>query len=72
MGEGCVQGAKNSEKIIALEKRADTNDSEHHEFNETIKEIRDRLLGRPTWIVVFLMMGLSSLCCSLIVRMVFN
>lgn len=66
----CAKGTQNAEKIIALEKRADTNDKDHHNFTETIKDIRDRLLGRPTWSVVFLMMALSSLCCSLIVRIV--
>jgi len=70
MENGCVEGAKHGEKILALEKRADKNESEHLSFSDAIREIRDHLLGRPAWPVVFLMMGLSSLCCGLIVKMI--
>ncbi len=66
----CAEGVRHQEKILALEKRADKNEAEHMSFSDAIKEIRDRLLGRPAWPVVFLMMGLSSLCCGLIVKMI--
>lgn len=66
----CAEGVRHQEKIIALENRAQKNDEDHKSFADAIKEIRDHLLGRPAWPVVFLMMGLSSLCCGLIVKMI--
>lgn len=64
----CVKGAQNEGRIKALEDRASKNDTEHGTFVTAINDIRDRLLARPAWTVVFLLMGLSSLCVGLIVK----
>ena len=66
--EDCVKGAQNEGRIKALEDRASKNDVEHENFVTAINDIRDRLLARPAWTVVFLLMGLSSLCVGLIVK----
>jgi len=66
--EDCVKGAQNEGRIKALEDRASKNDVEHGNFVTAINDIRDRLLARPAWAVVFLLMGLSSLCVGLIVK----
>lgn len=64
----CVQGAETKGRVKALEDRADKNDAEHVNFVDAIREIRDHLLARPAWPVVFLMMFMSSLCVGLIVK----
>jgi len=58
----CVQGAKNAEKIKNLEK-------EMSETKTAIKEIRDKLLGRPSWAVFFLLTGMSSIVLILIAQL---
>jgi len=65
----CTKGTQNAEKIIALEKRADINDTDHHEFSKTIKEIRDHLLNRPSWAVTVILTILTSTCVGLIVKL---
>jgi hypothetical protein len=64
----CVHGTKNEGRIIALEDRAKRNDDDHISFVKAIEDIRDRLLARPAWTVVFMLMGLSSLCVGLLVK----
>jgi uncharacterized membrane protein YjjP (DUF1212 family) len=68
--DGCVKGAQNEGRIKAIEDRVDKNDVDHVNFAGAIKEIRDHLLARPAWPVVFMMMFMSSLCVGLIVKMV--
>ena len=58
--EGCVKGTENEQRIIALERDVS-------EMKSDIKEIKDRLLGRPTWIVTVLITLLSSACVGLLV-----
>lgn len=69
MSDECVKGTQNAEKIIALEKRADTNDLQHQSFVAAINEIRDRLLNRPTPQMAALIAILSSACVGLLVKL---
>lgn len=66
MTDNCVHGAKNEGRIKALEDRAEKNDTDHASFVQTISDIRDRLLGRPTWAVLVIISFLSSVCVGLI------
>jgi len=63
--EGCVLGARNEQRIKGLEARI-------LKVEEAIIDIRDRLLGRPTWIVMTIITILSSACVGLIVRTVYR
>jgi len=66
--DGCVKGTENEQRIVALERDVS-------EMKSDIKEIKDRLLGRPTWIVTVLITILSSACVGLLVtvlRIKFN
>lgn len=65
----CALGIKNSEQIKAM------NDRQERDHNETnrrlaivekgITDIRDNLLGRPTWIQLIIITLLSGLCAGL-------
>lgn len=52
-GLECVQGVKNAERISALEKNSET-------LFTKLDEIREKLLGRPTWQVLFFITLLCS------------
>lgn len=69
MNSDCVKGAQNEGRIKALEDRAEKNDADHKGFVETISDIRDRLLARPTWNVVVILNALVALCVGLMVAM---
>jgi len=60
MAEKCVKGTENEQRIIALER--DVSD-----MKTDIREIKDRLLGRPTWAVAVILTLLSSACVGLLV-----
>ncbi len=54
MADDCILGVKNEQKIKALE-------ANMNEMKASIVEIRDTLLSRPSWVVLFLFTGMSSL-----------
>lgn len=58
----CVLGATNFQRINSLEKRAE-------KFETAITEIRDRLLGRPSWAVLIIITAMSSLIVGLILAL---
>lgn len=49
----CVLGARNEQRIQAIEKSLVN-------INTVITEIRDKLLGRPSWVILFMFTGMSS------------
>ena len=57
----CIQGIENREKIIALDKRITSMEDSMNVMAKDIKEIRERLLGRPSWAVCVIITLLSSL-----------
>jgi len=63
MAEGCVKGTKNEQRIVSLER--DMSD-----IKNDIKDIKDRLLGRPTWVVTCLITILSSTCVGLLIMVI--
>ncbi len=52
--------AKHDQKLISHDKLIDTLLSD-------VKEIKEKLLGRPSWIVMAIITGLASLSSALIV-----
>jgi len=60
--EKCTQGEVNSTKIMSMEKRMGNVET-------AITDIRDRLLGRPTWIVTFALTALTSICVGLMIAL---
>lgn len=63
MGDNCVLGAKNEQRIISLEKRIGS-------VEKAVIDIRDRLLGRPSWAVMLIITMLSSISVGLIVKVI--
>jgi hypothetical protein len=53
----CPKGIENSERIMTLER-------EMGEVRSDIKEIKDKLLRRPSWIVTIIISFLSTLAFS--------
>ena len=49
----CPMGIENRARIKSLEK-------DMGEVKEAITDMRDRLLGRPSWIVLFMFTAMSS------------
>lgn len=74
MSEECVKGAQNSERIIALENQVKkdelSNDKKFEALFLAVNDIREHLLGRPSWPVVFILSGLSALCVGLAVKLI--
>jgi len=60
MSENCVRGTENEQRIIALER-------DISEVKKDIRDIKDTLLGRPTWIITFLLGGSWSFTVGLLV-----
>ncbi len=54
MADSCILGVKNEGRIVAIEDAIS-------EMKTSIGQIRDKLLGRPSWVVLFLFTGMSSL-----------
>ena len=54
MADSCILGVKNEGRIVAIE-------DDISEMKTSIGQIRDKLLGRPSWVVLFLFTGMSSL-----------
>lgn len=55
--ENCPKGIENEQRIIALER-------DMGEIKKDIREIKDKLLGRPTWAVTIIITLLSTLAFS--------
>ena len=53
MADLCILGVKNEGRIVAIEDNI-------VEMKTSIGQIRDKLLGRPSWVVLFLFTGMSS------------
>jgi len=58
----CVLGATNRTRIKALEEQFAT-------MSDDIKEIKDKLLGRPTWFIAIAFTAMSSLIVFLIMEL---
>ena len=57
--DSCMLGIANKEKIIALER-------DMSEMKVAIHEIRDKLLGRPTWRVAMAFTGMVTVIAVLL------
>ena len=66
-GENCAVGAENKANIAGLQKGLDDF---RCEMRKAIKEIRDKLLGRPSWMICFLFTGMSSLIVALVIILI--
>jgi len=55
--EKCPKGVENEGRINALEDNMT-------ELKKDVKEIKDRLLGRPTWIITVIITILTAVTCS--------
>ena len=55
----CPMGIENRQRIVGLEQDVS-------EVKAAINDIRDRLLGRPSWIVLFLFTIMSSAIVGLV------
>ena len=55
------------ERIIKLETRIDNQEQHICKILEDIREIKDKLLGRPSWTVSIIITFLFTLCASLII-----
>lgn len=53
----CTKGVKNEQRIVALER--DMGD-----VRSDVREIKDRLLGRPTWTTTAIITILTAISCS--------
>ena len=62
--EGCVQGTQNETKIDNLDKEVTemkTNYAKDRtELFDIINEIKEKLLGRPSWLILLVMSAMSS------------
>lgn len=67
--EPCTQLQLTTQRVNGLEERADKQEKTNADIYTIIQDIRDRLLGRPSWAITFILAGLSSLCVGLLVRL---
>ena len=61
--ENCPQGIRNAERIKALSDK-------WNDILASLINIEKKVTGRPSWSVVLLITGLSTLCVALIVAFV--
>ncbi len=59
----CVMGVKNETRIESLE-------NDFSEIKSDVKEIKDKLLKRPSWFVTILLTAMSSTIVFLIMELV--
>lgn len=64
MAEDCILGVKNEQRIKNVE-------DDMSEVKSSIIEIRDKLLGRPSWVVLFIFTGMSSFIVALTSALIF-
>ena len=55
------------ERVATLEQFQSTQEKMNKTMAQDIKDIKEKLLGRPTWSIMLLISGLSTLSGSLIV-----
>ena len=67
--ENCIQGATNQKKIdqlrIDFDRSCEETDKHFADIGNAIKEIREKLLGRPSWWVVLVITSLIGATCTL-------
>ena len=56
-----------TERVATLEQKCVTQEKNNQKMSEDIKDIKDRLLGRPSWIVTIIISSLTTISTSLIV-----
>jgi hypothetical protein len=54
------------ERVATLEQSDKTKTKQIDTLCTDVKEIKEKLLGRPSWFVIMIIAGLSSICSSLI------
>ena len=59
----CAVGIENKTRIDNMEK-------DISQITLAINDIRDKLLGRPSWVVLFLLSGMSSAIVGLIIMLI--
>lgn len=66
----CPTGAENRTRLDGLEKDFDELKKDNKDFKRdiwaAITEIRDKLLGRPSWVVLFMFSAMSSAIVALV------
>jgi len=67
MSIDCVQGAEHTQMIEAHSRDIARIEGNVAALFIAVDTIKDKLLGRPTWPVVFVLSSLSSLCVGLLV-----
>jgi len=67
----CVLGTENKTRIDNLDREVTEIKLNHTrdkiELFKIITEIRDKLLGRPSWVVLFIMAAMSSALVGLVI-----
>ena len=63
----CDSHEKCMEQLSKHETLLDTYGKWMEDLTESIKELRDKLVGRPSWLVTIVLTSLSTLSVSLIV-----
>lgn len=62
--DGCVLGAENKTKIESMNREVTemkiSYAKDKKELFEIINEIKEKLLGRPSWLILFIMSAMSS------------
>ena len=62
--ENCPLGIENRERIISVSERLNRFETSYNErmnkFEKSVSDIRNDLIKRPSWTVVFLLTTLSS------------
>jgi hypothetical protein len=66
----CPQGVENENRIDALTKDIERFETKFSAVFAKLDEIKDLIVKRPSWSVVTLIVGLSTLCASLITGVV--
>lgn len=70
----CVKGAQIEGRVIALENQIKKDeldcDKKFEALFRAVGDIRDHLIGRPSWPIVFILTMLSSICVGLAVKLI--
>ena len=67
----CATGVENKTRLNSIDREIVEMKENHKKDTETlfalIKEIRDELLGRPSWLALFIMSAISSALVGLLI-----
>ena len=66
----CPQGIENRERITSIQKQADHFETRFTEVIDRLDGLKDLISKRPSWPVVTLMVGLSTVCATLLTGIV--